>query len=276
MKVCVLAGEGQLPVHVVEGAREAGYPVRVIQLHGFGDMARFDVPVATHKLGAFGAMVKWLKAHDITHVSMAGQVTRPDFSKLKPDLKGLKKLPAIAAAARKGDDALLQAIIGAFESEGFAVLAPQDLAAHLKVSEGHLGAHKSGSFREDVIKACETARKMGGLDIGQAAVVADGVVLAVEAQEGTANMLRRVGRLPVDVRGQPSARRGVLAKMLKPGQDSRIDLPTIGLETVELADRAGLAGIVVEAGAAFILDREAAVERADAAGVFIMGLPALE
>jgi DUF1009 family protein len=273
MKIGVLAGEGQLPVHVVAGAEAAGHPVRVVQLEGFGEAARFDVPTMSFTLGAFGAMTRWFRDHGVTHLSMAGNVSRPDFSKLKPDLKGLKKLPAIAAAGRKGDDALLQAVVAAFESEGFAILPPQQLAANLSAPEGHLGEHKSTYARDDIIKACETARGIGALDIGQAAVVAGGIVLAVEAQEGTANMLRRIVRLPEEVRGTPAARKGVLAKMLKPGQDGRVDLPTIGLETVELADRAGLAGIVVEAGAAFVLDRKAAVAHADAAGLFILGLP---
>ena len=276
MIIGLVAGRGELPALVARGARASGHPVHVVQLEGFGSTSRFDAPAMTFPLGSFGGYTRWMREAGVTHVCLAGQVERPDFGELRPDLKGLKVLPSLIKAARDGDDALLQALLRAMQSEGFEVLAPQDVAASLLAPSGQFGAIASaptGQARADVIKACEIAREMGRLDIGQACVVSDGLVLAVEAQEGTSAMLRRVAELPEAIRGTPASRRGILAKTVKPGQDTRVDLPTIGPETVELADRAGLAGIVVEAGQAFVIDRDAVVAHADRAGIFLLGLP---
>lgn len=124
----------------------------------------------------------------------------------------------------------------------------------------------------DALKALEIARAIGRLDVGQAAVVAHGLTLAVEAQEGTDAMLARVAELPAHLKGRPGAGAGVLAKAPKPIQETRVDLPTIGLATVHAAARAGLAGIVGEAGGLLVLDREAVIQLADELGVFILGV----
>jgi DUF1009 family protein len=124
----------------------------------------------------------------------------------------------------------------------------------------------------DVHRALDVARAIGRLDVGQGAVVCRGLVLAVEAQEGTDAMLARVADLPVALRGQPGASAGVLAKAPKPIQETRIDLPTIGPTTIHAVARAGLAGIVGEAGGLLVLDREAVIELADELGVFILGV----
>ena len=272
--VGIIAGNGALPVHVMEGARAAGREVRVVQLSGEGDVARFGGSGREFPLAAFGAYTRWLRDAGVSEVCMAGEVGRPDFKALKPDMAGLKHLPRVAKAARQGDDALLRALMDAFEREGFGVIAPQDLAANLLAPEGVMGrAEVPAGAREDMLLACETARAMGRRDIGQAAVVCAGLVLAVEAQEGTAAMLQRVAGLPEAIRGTRALRNGILAKMVKPAQDSRVDLPTIGPETVRLADAAGLAGIVVEAGRSFVIDREEVARLANEAGIFVVGLP---
>ena len=276
MRVGVIAGGGPLPVAVVQGARQAGHAARVAQIAGEGDPARFPTgsDVQSFPVAAFGAYTRWFKSEGVTHICLAGTVSRPDFASLKPDMKGLKYLPRVVRAARDGDDALLRALIGALEAESFMVIPPQDLVANLLAREGVLGrVEVPPGARGDILKACTVAREMGRLDIGQAAVVCDGVVLAVEAQEGTAAMIARVAELPEALRGTPDLRNGVLAKMLKPGQDARVDLPTLGPDTVSACDRAGIAGIVVEAGRAFILDRAEVIARAEAAGIFLLVLP---
>jgi len=161
-----------------------------------------------------------------------------------------------------------------FEKEGFDVIAPQDVCKSLLLPEGILGSvHLTEVHKEDAKVACEIASKVGAMDIGQGAIVCQGVVLAVEAQEGTDAMLKRVADLPVEIRGSEAERKGVLAKMVKPTQEMRVDLPTIGPATIENAAAAGLAGIVAEGGRAFIIDKEAVITLADAAGLFIAGLP---
>jgi DUF1009 family protein len=204
---------------------------------------------------------------------MAGAVARPDFAALKPDLRGLLALPGVISAARRGDDALLRHMVGVFEKEGFDVEGAHEVMADLTLPAGPLGRlDATQAQRADIDRALEVVRAIGRLDVGQGAVVCDGLVLAVEAQEGTDAMLARVAGLPAAIRGGPDAPRGVLAKAPKPGQEQRVDLPTIGLGTVQAAARAGLAGIAGEAGRLLVLDREQVIALADELGVFIVGV----
>ena len=176
------------------------------------------------------------------------------------------------AAARQGDDALLRFMIDVFEREGFKVIGADEAAQALTGQAGLLaGPMPTEAHRNDLFKAAFVAGQLGELDIGQGAIVANGLVLCVEAQEGTDKMLQRCAELPVEIRGTAEARVGVLVKRPKPGQERRIDLPTIGLNTVELAAAAGLAGIGFEAEGALILNAEQIRERADALGIFLYG-----
>ena len=196
-----------------------------------------------------GKTIKALKAARCQAVCFAGLVPRPDFAALRPDLRGLSALPGAVAAAGKGDDALLRFIIREFEREGFAIEGADEVVGGLTIGEGPLGARRPGAADgEDIDRAMLAARAIGRLDIGQAAVVARGLVLAVEAQEGTDAMLARCAQLPAALRGAPEAPAGVLAKAPKPRQDRRIDLPTIGPATVMARRARGLAGVAGEAG----------------------------
>lgn len=273
MHIGLIAGGGDLPKHVLQAARQDGHEISVIALKGFAQASDYE---GAKSLGVaeFGKMTRTLKKAKVTHVCFAGIVKRPDFKKLKPDLKAMFHMGRAVKAARQGDDALMRYLLDLFEKEGFEVIAPQDVCQSLLLPEGILGAVPlTKAHREDAKQACEIASKIGALDIGQGAVVCQGVVLAVEAQEGTDMMLERIADLPEDIRGSQSERKGVLAKMVKPTQETRVDLPTIGPATIDNAAAAGLAGIVAEGGRAFIIDREDVIARADAAGIFIAGLP---
>ncbi|MGB0908340.1 MAG: LpxI family protein [Maricaulaceae bacterium] len=278
MKVGLIAGSGGLPLAVIEGCRLAGYDIYIAAIENFVDDTQNELKNASRfGLAKIGAITKAFKKEKCTHVCFAGIIDRPDFSKLKPDFKGWKMLPGVISAARQGDDALLSYILETFEREGFEVIGPQELCAHILMPEGVLGSVKLGqNHRRDAEKACYIAKHIGALDIGQAAIVCDGLVLAVEAQEGTDGMLRRISALPAALRGTEKTPKGVLAKMVKPGQESRIDLPTIGLETIKLVKAAGLAGIVTESGRSFVLDREDVIKMADANNIFIAGLPNMQ
>jgi len=275
MQLGLIAGGGALPKYVAMAARAAGTPITTLTLQPFAEAADYKNAQALH-IGQLGKAFKIFKKAGCTHICMAGIVKRPDFSQIKPDLKAMTKLPSIIRAAGQGDDALLRHMMGLFEAEGFAIVSPQEICADLLLGEGVLGTAAFQSVhRDDALKACEIAREIGRLDIGQAAIVARGVTLAVEAQEGTDGMLARVAELPEHLRGTGEERCGVLAKLIKPDQDIRVDLPTIGPETVRRAVQAGLAGIVAEAGQAFVLDREEVITLADAAGIFIAGIPSM-
>ncbi|MEW5687618.1 MAG: UDP-2,3-diacylglucosamine diphosphatase LpxI [Pseudomonadota bacterium] len=272
-KLGLIAGGGTLPVEIAQHCERSGRPFFVIRLKGFAGTDLTDYAGAEVGLAELGKCLKALKRAGCRSICLAGNVARPDFTSLMPDLRGLLLLPKVISAARSGDDAILRLLIGEFEKEGFAVEGAHEVMEDLSLPEGPLGAHMAdGEAVADAMKALEVARTIGGLDIGQAAVVARGLVLAVEAQEGTDAMLARVAQLPAHLRGQPGAGAGVLAKAPKPIQSTRVDLPTIGPATVQGVARAGLTGIVGEAGRLLVLDREATIALADELGVFILGV----
>lgn len=272
-KLGLIAGGGSLPVEIATACERSGRPFFVVRLRGIAGPDLEPFPGADVGLAELGKCFRTLKRAGCQAVCLAGNVARPDFSALKPDLRGLAMLPSVIAAARKGDDALLRMLVAEFEKEGFAVEGAHEAIGDLALPPGPLGRHAPGpAHMADIERALLVAREIGRLDIGQGAVVCEGLVLAVEAQEGTDAMLRRVCDLPAQIRGAPGAARGVLAKAPKPIQETRVDLPTIGLNTIQRAAKAGLAGIAGEAGGMLVLDREAVIELADDLGLFIVGV----
>lgn len=269
----LIAGSGGLPLEIAEHCRRVGRPVFVIRLKGFADPALAGFDGVDVGLAELGKCIKALKQAACQAVCLAGKVTRPDFTKLAPDLRGLAAIPGVIAAGRKGDDALLRFLVGEFEKEGFAVEGAEGVMRELTLPVGPLGRHvPSPEQLVDAERALQVARAIGRLDIGQGCVVCEGLVLAVEAQEGTDAMLARVAGLPAELRGRAGDRRGALAKTPKPIQETRVDLPTIGLATVRGAATAGLAGIVGEAGRLLVLDRAEVASLADELGLFVLGV----
>jgi DUF1009 family protein len=273
IKLGLIAGGGTLPVTLAAHCRAVGRPLFVLRLRSFAepDLQAYDgLEVGVAELGK---AIEALRRAGCGGVCLAGKVDRPDLPALKPDLRGLRALPGAIAAARRGDDALLSFLIGEFEKEGFVVEGAHEVMRSLTLAEGPLGRHRPApAHLADIARALEAARAIGRLDIGQAAVACDGLVLALEAQEGTDAVLARVAGLPTAIRGTPDRPRGVLAKAAKPGQELRVDLPTLGPETVWRAAEAGLAGIAGEAGQILVLDRDETVRRADEAGLFVVGV----
>ena len=274
VKLGLIAGGGELPVALADACLRSGRPLYVLRLRGFADPATLQrFPGAEVGMAELGRLFDLLRKEGCGAVCLAGQVKRPDFSALKPDLRGLRSLPAAIAAARKGDDALLRFLVAEFEAEGFRVEGADAVHAGLTLPPGPLGRYAPAPEHQgDLDQALAVAKAIGALDIGQAAAVAGGVVLAVEAQEGTDALLARCATLPPELRGTAGARRGVLVKWPKPIQERRVDLPTLGPATVERAAAAGLAGIAGEAGGLLVLQREAVVEAADRLGLFVVGL----
>lgn len=272
-KLGLIAGGGGLPEAVAERCVRIGRPLFVARLKGFAGPALARFEGAEVGLAELGKCLRLLKKAGCESVCLAGAVSRPDFTTLMPDARGLAALPGAIKAARQGDDALLRFLIGEFEKEGFTVEGAHEVTGDLALPLGRLGAH--GPREEDAVdlaRALEVARAIGRLDIGQAAVVCRGLVLGLEAQEGTAALLQRVSELPQAIRGGAAGRAGVLAKAPKPIQELRVDMPVIGPETIASAARAGLAGIAGEAGRLLVLDRASTVAAADALGLFIVGV----
>jgi DUF1009 family protein len=271
-KLGIVAGGGGLPLAVARRCEAEGRPFFIVRIKGFADDAIARYEGAESGLGEFGRTIKLLNKAGCEAVCFAGIVHRPDFRQLKPDLKGAAVLPGLIAAAAKGDDALLRQVLSVFEADGFAIEGADQVLGGETLPVGPLGRHAPDEAAlADLRKALEVARAAGELDIGQGAVVADGLVLAVEAQEGTDAMLARVAGLPETIRGREGARRGALAKTPKPIQDERVDMPVIGARTLEGAAAAGLAGVAGMAGKLILIDRDAIIETADRLGLFVWG-----
>lgn len=272
-RLAIVAGGGDLPRRVAEQARRTGRDPLVVGLKGFVDAALVaDFQGTEMSVGELGRLMQLMRKQGCEEMVFAGWLKRPDFASLKLDLKGVQSLPRILAAARQGDDALLRAVMYTFSEAGFRIIGADDVLDDLKVRAGPLGRLSPGPDHwADIRRAAEVASAIGALEVGQGAIACAGLILAVEAQEGTDRMLARIADLPAEIRGAPDARRGVLVKRPKPQQERRIDLPTIGVSTVEGAAGAGLAGIAVDAGAALVVDRDDVAAAADRLGLFVYG-----
>jgi DUF1009 family protein len=269
----IIAGGGELPIAIAQAAQDRGRTIFVVALDGMARASDVDkFPHSFVSLGELGKAINLLQHAGCDEVTLAGKVARPEFTKLKLDARGALALPRIMAAALKGDDALLRALLAIFEKEGMRVIGSAQAARDLLAPFGPLGRlEPSPEDDRDILHAIRVVAALGALDIGQAAVVCQGLVLAVEAAEGTDAMLARIATLPMAVRGTPANRKGVMTKAAKPHQERRVDLPVIGVRTVELAAEAGLSGIALEGGAALIMGRARVVETADRCGIFVYG-----
>lgn len=267
-KLGIIAGGGDLPRLLIAACKAEARPFFVIALQGHADPHTVtpDIPHVWLRLGAGGALVKALHEEACPEVVMAGRVKRPSLLSLMPDAWTAKFLLTLGRKAL-GDNALLTAIRDVIEREGARLVGPEEILPDLLAPEGVLGRLKpSEADWTDIERGVTVARALGAVDVGQAVVVQQGIVLGVEAIEGTDALLRRCKDLRRDGPG------GVLVKTAKPGQERRIDLPTIGTRTVETAAGAGLVGIAVEAGGALIVGNQAVAEAADRAGLFVVGV----
>ena len=264
----ILAGGGVLPAQVARAALAAGRQVFLLGLEGFAEPAVLaPFPHAIVRLGAVGQIFAQLRAHGCTDLVMIGPVRRPSLLDLRPDAVGARMLARVGRAAFAGDDGLLKAVVRIFGEEGFTVLGAHDILTEALGPRGLLSrAAPDAQAAADLARAIVVARALGAVDVGQGCVVQQGLVLCVEAVEGTDAMLARAGALR---RPGPG---GVLVKLLKAGQDRRADLPTIGPATIREAASAGLRGVAFQAGATILAERAATVAAADAAGLFLLGL----
>jgi len=267
-RTALIAGQGGLPVTLAAALRESGTDFLVAELDGFpsaipdADPIRFRVERLVPFLDA-------LAGRGVSRVAFAGAIRRPALDPELIDARSATLVPRLAGAFRSGDDALLREVIAIFEDWEFEVVGADALAPALVPGPGFLTGAASDADRADATRAAAIVGEIGRLDIGQGAVVAQGLCLAVEALPGTDAMLDFVAAHAARLRPDPKGARGVLYKAPKPGQDRRIDLPVLGIRTVEKAAAAGLGGIAWEAGGVIVLDRVAVVAAARAADLFL-------
>lgn len=273
-KVAIIAGSGSLPIELAIGAIEAGIEPFFV---GIRDVASDKIEAFPHVYlgyGQVGKMFEMLREREISHVAFAGGIkARPNFASFRLDLKTVKLLPKIMSLIASGDNTLLKGVIEIFESEDITMVGAHEIAPQLLCEAGAIVGKKPGKKLLENIKLGYTACKMlGTLDVGQATIVEAGRVVALEGVEGTDGMIMRVAELRKSGRMPQEGKQGVLVKTMKPGQDIRADLPTIGPKTIENVKLAGLLGIALEAGRTLILSKDETLAKAKAEGIFIYGL----
>ncbi|MBR1232142.1 LpxI family protein [Bradyrhizobium sp. AUGA SZCCT0182] len=274
--VGVIAGGGAMPFAVADSLAARGVAPVLFALRGSCDPVRAE-RFRHHwiSVGQIGRAKKLLRSEGCRDLIFIGTLLRPALSEIRLDWGTIRVIGPILAAFRGGDDHLLSGIGRIFEQDGFRMVGIRDVAPDILMPEGRIArATPDPAGTADIEKGRDVLRALSPFDIGQAVVVIDGHVVAVEDIEGTDGLLARVARLRSEGRIRAGTGRGVLVKAPKTSQDLRFDLPTVGATTVEGAAKAGLAGIAIIAGQTIAADAQAMIEAADSAGLFIQGLPA--
>jgi DUF1009 family protein len=268
--LAIIAGGGALPSALAEAATRAGRSVYILGIRGEAESSITHYPHTWLKWGEVGRLFATLEDRGCRDLVIIGAVTRPDLANVRFDFGAIRNLPFLLSLGIGGDDHVLSSVVRFLEGKGYRVRGAGEVAPELLAGEGALGAKApSAEQRADIDAAFRVVEALGRLDVGQAAVVAKGHVIAVEAAEGTDAMLARCAELRRAQRRRE--REGVLVKAPKPGQEERVDMPAVGPDTIRTAVEAGLAGIAVAAGHVLIAERKATIEAADKHGLFLWG-----
>ncbi|MEM7236322.1 MAG: UDP-2,3-diacylglucosamine diphosphatase LpxI [Pseudomonadota bacterium] len=269
-KLGIIAGQGDLPRLLAEHAATTDAPYLVVTFEDPPPDWTANHPTEAHCYERAGHVFRSLRTAGVLDVVFAGGTSRPRLRPWRFDGGALRIGARVLRLLPRGDDALLRGLAEIFEEEGFRMRAAHELLPGLGVQAGVLGACRpSDEDRADARRGGAILRALSSHDVGQGVVVARGLCLGVEAIEGTDALLRQVAELPVELRRRAPAPSGLLLKMPKTGQDRRVDLPTIGVTTIEGAARAGLSGIAIEAGGTNMIDRDATIAAANAAKLFL-------
>lgn len=267
-KLGIIAGGGSIPKKLIDFCKENGRDYFVLAIEGNADKNLIDesIPHQWIRIGQAGTGFKRFHEEKVEDVVMIGTIRRPSFFDLVPDFRTAAFFAKIGMKSI-GDDGILRALVKEIENEGMLVKGVHEVLPEILVKEGVMGKHKPDKqAMEDIKRGIEVAETLGRLDVGQAVVVQQGLVLGVEGIEGTDELIRRCGEYRRKGDG------GVLVKLRKPQQDMRIDLPTIGPRSVYRAKESGLRGIAVHAGNGLIVDEEETIKAADKEGLFIIGV----
>lgn len=271
----IIAGGGDMPLAVARAAQASGRELHVFAITGAADQGVEAFPHSWINFGHIGRILSVSRAKNCRELVIVGAVRRPRLRDLRIDFGALVNLPSLFGWTVGGDNSVLTGIIHFFESKGFTVVGAHDIAPELIAGQEIFTRRKPGKTdNADISIGLKVIAALGALDVGQAAVVAHQYVLAVEAAEGTDRMLERCKDLNKWWKGGRSKRSGVLVKCAKPGQERRIDLPTVGPDTVRLAAAAGLSGIAIAANDVLVVNRDEFIRAADDAGLFVIGVKA--
>jgi len=272
--LAIICGGGSFPGAVADAVAQRGRRPVMFGIKGWADAAVIG-GYAHHwiAIGQAGRFFRLARAENCREVLFIGTVLRPPITQLRLDWQTIRAMPRLIRAYRGGDDKLISGVAGIAESGGLRVVGVKEVAPEVLIPEGILGRHQpSERDRTDIARALKVIAALGPFDVGQAAIVAGNNVLAVEAAEGTDNMLGRIAELRRLGRVTSPPGTGVLVKAPKPGQDRRFDLPSIGPRTIENVARAGLAGLAVTAGSTMIAEPDKVTAAADREGIFLVGV----
>jgi DUF1009 family protein len=270
--LAILCGGGGLPFEAARFARENGRDVLLVGIVGVTPPEVEAFPHVWVRMGEVGKLFATLRTRAIAELALLGPMGRPEFAELRLDWGAVRRAGELASLFRGGDDNLLKGIAGIFSREGIRIVGPIEFAPQLLAPEGLIAGRAPNAEAEADIKFAATL--LGALspfDVGQGAVVANGRVLAIEAAEGTDAMLARIAEMRGSQRLRLKGPAGVFVKAAKRGQDMRLDLPAVGVKTIEGAARAELSGLAIAAGEVLIADRANFAKGAAAAGLFVVG-----
>jgi len=274
--LAIVAGGGSIPIAVADAVMRRGRRVVLFPVRGWADPAAVErFPHYWVAVGQGGRLARYARAEGCRDMVLVGTALRPALTSLRLDWTTLRLLPEIWRAFRGGDDHLLSGVARIFQDLGFRVVGAHEVAPEILMPRGNIGTLGPGQRDlADIARGLALLRAIGPFDVGQAVVVADNQVLAVEGVDGTDNMLERVAELRERGRVATGKSVGVLIKAPKPTQDRRLDMPAIGPKTVEAAARAGLAGIAVVAESTIVAEPAELARAADAARLFVCGVDA--
>jgi len=270
-KLGIIAGGGHLPAYLLNVCKNKGIKVYFAALNKQCD----EIPIKNHPkdqtfwadLGGVGKIIDFFKQNNVTNLVMIGHVKRPTLSQLKPDFKAIQILSRIGFKSL-GDSGLLSALKEELEKEGFTMRAIQDFCDKLLMPRGVLGDYESSPEDQATIElGIRKSQEIGEQDIGQSVIVQDGQVIGIEDAQGTDALIKRCSSLL-----KSNARGGILVKTCKPQQDTALDLPTIGVDTIQNAHNAGLKGIVLQANYTLLVDPKSIAEYANKYRIFVIGI----
>ncbi|EYS92132.1 hypothetical protein X471_00424 [Bartonella bacilliformis str. Heidi Mejia] len=269
-QTAIIAGNGALPIVVAQALEECGQKPFLILLHGEAESALYNYEHCELSIVELARLFKILKEKEICNIILAGGIRkRPDLFKLHFDWTTLLALPKLLKVLGSGDDILLKSFIQLIEARGFCVVGAHEVVPDLLAPMDFSLTSRRASQKEknSILLAAKAAKLLGHLDIGQAVVIINNRVVAVEGAEGTDDMLKRVQEMRK--KKQIPSKGGVLVKCAKPQQDHRADLPLIGPTTIVNAAKSGLVGVAVEAGKSLILSCKQTIEEANKHSLFV-------
>jgi DUF1009 family protein len=266
----IVAGRGHLPKLIIDECKRKNRDFVVIVMYSFAKLE--DYKNFTHeviRIGQVAKALKFLRSHGVKEMVMTGGITKPSLASVKPDATGAKLLAKLMKTKIFGDNNVFKTVIAFMESQGMRVIGVKDVLKDIVAKKGEIGSVKvrDKEFRQDIKLGQDVLRATSKFDIGQALVVQQRMVIGIECIGGTDELITRCGKLKYK-----AGRKPVLVKFRKAGQSDRADLPTIGLETIKNAVKAGFGGIAVEAEGVLLLDKKQMIEYANKNKIFIVGI----